>query len=78
MKKVIAKKSERMKSIREVESVGESSSLNDSRISSRRSSSSMNQSIQSDSVEHDDGDADQDDQVDPVDLNNPNGQGIEL
>ena len=67
-----------MNSIREVESVGESSSVNDSRISSRRSSSSLNQSINDDPPEHDDIDADQDDQVEPVNQNNPNGQGIEL
>ena len=67
-----------MNSIREVESVGESSSLNDSRISSRRSSSSLNQSINDDPPEHDDVDADQDAQNEPIDLNNPNGQGIKL
>ena len=78
VKKVIAKKSERMNSIREVESVGESSSINDSRISSRRSSSSLNQSINDDPPEHDDIDADQDDQVEPVNQKNRNGQGIEL
>ena len=67
-----------MNSIREVESVGESSSVNDSRISSRRSSSSLNQSINDDPPEHDDVDADQDAQNEPIDLNNPNGQGIKL